>query len=266
MQRILFFTIILVVLTSCSQYQKALNKDDVALKYKVADSLYSIGKYAKAVRLFEQMAPSYRGKPQAEKMFYMFAMSTYKLKQYHTSAVLFDRFVLGYPNSIKLEEAKFMSGKSYFEISPKYSKDQVDTYKAIDKLQAFLNAYPDSEYAKEANEIIVVLNQKIEKKYFEIAKQYNTIAEYTNDYKAAIVALDNFLINYPGTIYTEDALYYKFDSMYHIALKSIPSLKKDRLIQAKNAYEQLIKHNGESKYRTQADRMVKDVENELLKS
>lgn len=266
MQRLLFFVLILTVVTSCSQYQKALNKDDVALKYKVADSLYSAGKYSKAIRLFEQMAPSYRGKPQAEKMFYMYAMSAYNLKQYHTAASLFDRFVIGYPKSIKIEEATFMSGKSYSEISPKYSKDQVDTHKAINKLQEFLNLYPDSDYAPEATKIIVELNQKIQKKYFEIAKQYNTIAGYTNDYKAAIVALDNFLIDYPGTIYTEDALYYKFDSMYNIAVKSIPSLKRDRLQQAKNAYEQLIKHNADTKYRSQADKMMKNIENELLKS
>jgi outer membrane protein assembly factor BamD len=34
---------------------------------------------------------------------------------------------------------------------------------------------------------------------------YNTISEY----KAAIVALDNFIIDFPGTKYQEDALFLK---------------------------------------------------------
>jgi outer membrane protein assembly factor BamD len=35
-----------------------------------------------------------------------------------------------------------------------YSLDQTDTYKAIDKLQAFIDTYPNSEYLPEANETL----------------------------------------------------------------------------------------------------------------
>jgi outer membrane protein assembly factor BamD len=59
----------------------------------------------------------------------------------------------------------------------------------------------------EANETVKVL-QEIEK-VFENAKGYNTIS----DFKSALVALDNFIADYPGTPYKEDALYYKFDSI-----------------------------------------------------
>jgi outer membrane protein assembly factor BamD len=47
-------------------------------------------------------------------------------------------------------------------LSPIYSLDQTDTYKAIDKLQAFIDTYPNSEYLSEANET-VGLQKKIEK-------------------------------------------------------------------------------------------------------
>jgi outer membrane protein assembly factor BamD len=59
----------------------------------------------------------------------------------------------------------------------------------------------------EANETVRVLQEKIERKS-ENAKGYNTIS----DFKSALVALDNFIADYPGTPYKEDALYYKFDS------------------------------------------------------
>src|SRR5690606_16905264 len=132
-KKIIFFLCFALCLASCSQYQKALNSEDVALKYKMADSLYSAEKYNKAIRLFEQIAPGYRGKPQAEKMYYMYAMSTYKQEQYMMSSHLFERFVAQYSFSQKAEEAWFLMGKSYAELSPRYSLDQVDTYKAIDK-------------------------------------------------------------------------------------------------------------------------------------
>lgn len=266
MKKVFFFLLVALSFTSCSEYQKALNKDDVTQKYYMGEKMYEQGKYNKAIRLFEQIAPGYRGKPQAEKMFYMYAKSSYEMNQFGMAAHLFERFIGGYPNSEKIEEAWFLVGKSYANLSPRYSKDQIDTYKAIEKLQEFINRFPESEYAESANQIIISLNQTIEKKYFEIAKQYNTIAGYTRDYNAAIVALDNFLIDYPGTIYTEDALYYKFDSLYHLAVNSISSRKKERLEQAKSAYDALVRFEAESKYKDQINKMIEEINQELQKS
>lgn len=265
MKKIFFLLFIAISFTSCNEYQKALNGEDITQKYYMAERMHEEGRHNKAIRLFEQIAPSYRGKPQAEKLFYMYAKSTYEVKQYEMAVHLFERFIANYPSSEKVEEAWLLTGRSYVEISPKYSIDQEDTYRGINKLQEFLNLYPSSEYAKEINDIIIELNQKIEEKYFEIAKQYNTIAGYTRDYKASIVALDNFLLDYPGTIFTEDALYYKFDSMYNIALNSVQSRKKERLEQAKEAYSVLLRHKADSKYKLQADKKLKEIERELQK-
>ncbi len=125
-----------MLLTSCSEYQKAIKNDDIAKKYDVAEKMYDKGKYTKAIRLFEQIAPSYRGKAQAQKMFYMYSQSLYKSKQFYTAGYQFESFAANYPKSEKVEEASFLSAKSYYMLSPRFSLDQVDTYKALDKLQA----------------------------------------------------------------------------------------------------------------------------------
>ena len=105
----------------------------------------------------------------------------------------------------------------------------------------------------------VVTREKLEKKAFEVAKQYNTI----EDYKSAIVALDNFMINYPGTIYKEKALYYKFDSSYKLAINSVPSKMQERLEDAKTAYNNLVKLNTNSEFKNKADEMLARIENDL---
>jgi outer membrane protein assembly factor BamD len=59
-----------------------------------------------------------------------------------------------------------------------YSLDQTDTVKALEKLQAFIDNYPNSEYVAQANEVVKVLNGKLEKKAYENAKdtiQFQTI-------------------------------------------------------------------------------------------
>ncbi|RRJ90198.1 outer membrane protein assembly factor BamD [Flavobacterium macacae] len=263
MNKIFYILLIAVTLGSCSSYQKALKSEDVSVKYDVASKMYEAEKYTKAIRLFEQIAPTYRGKPAAEKMFYMFAQSYYKTKQYYSAGYQFESFASSYPKSEKVEEAAYLGAESYSNLSPRYSLDQVDTNKAIDKLQNFINNYPDSPYLSQANERVKVLREKLEKKAFEIAKQYNTIGGYTRDYSAAIKALDNFIADYPGTPFKEDALYYRFDSAYILALNSVENRKKERLDFAKGAYASLIKFNESTKYKSDVDKKLEAIEKEL---
>lgn len=261
MARYLYILLIAFALSSCSPFQKALKTDDIKVKYETAEMLYEKGKYAKAIRLFEQIAPSYNGKQQAQKMFYMYAMSLYKVKQYYTAGYQFERFTASYPSSEKVEEASFLGAKSYYQLSPVYSLDQTDTYKAIDKLQLFINNYPNSQFMPEANLLAKELREKLEKKAFEIAKQYNTIS----DYKASIRAFDIFLVDFPGTPYKEDALFIKYDSAYKLAINSVPAKMEERLHQAKVSYGALMKFNSSTKYKQQADDMLVKIDSELEK-
>jgi len=263
MNKIFFILILAITLGSCSSYQKALKSEDVTLKYEVATKMYDAGKYTKAIRLFEQIAPTYRGKPGAEKMFYMFAQSYYKTKQNYLAGYQFESFASSYPKSEKVEEAAYLSAESYSKESPRYSLDQGSTDKAIDKLQNFINQYPNSQYLPQANVLVKALREKLEKKAFEIAKQYNTIGGYTRDYSAAIKALDNFIADYPGTPFKEDALYYRFDSAYTLAINSVENRKKERLDFAKTAYASLIKFNESTKYKNNVDEKMATIEKEL---
>lgn len=248
-----------VVVAACSPYQKALKSEDVEFKHQVANSKYDAGKYSKAIRLYEQIAPAFRGKPQAETMFYNYAQAYFKTKQFGLSGYQFENFAALYPKSVKAEEAAYLSAKSYSFLSPIYSQDQADTDKAITKMQDFINKYPNSAFLPEANTIVKSLNEKLEKKAFEIAKQYNTIS----DYKAAIKALDNFIADYPGTMYKEKALYYKFNSAYNLAINSVQSKMQERLEFAKTTYDALLKFNANTEFKNEADTMLARIDKDL---
>ena len=260
-KKIVSLILLVVFFSSCNEYQKALKSEDVAVKFEMATKLYDAGKYSKAIRIFEQIAPAYRGKPQAEKLFYMFSQSYYKTKQYTLAGYQFESFVSGYPKSEKLEEAAYLGAKSYSMLSPLYSLDQADTTKALDKLQAFIDNYPNSQYLAEANAAVKVLSKKIEQKVYENAKGYNTIS----DYKSAIVALENFVADYPGTPYKEDALYYKLDSAYKLAINSVPAKMEERLNVAKAAQINLIKFKADTKYKQEATEMLARIDKDLQK-
>lgn len=259
MKKIVSLLFLVVLFSSCSEYQKALKSEEIDGKYEVAAKMYDKGKFEKAIRLFEQIAPSYKGKPQAEKLFYMYAQSYYKTKQYYLAGYQFENFASSYPKSEKQEETSFLGAKCYSKLSPAYSLDQADTDKALEKLQDFIDTYPNSTYLAEANAIVKELRYKIEKKAFENAKQYNTIS----DFKAAQIAFDNFISDFPGTIFKEEALYYKLDSAFKLAQNSVPQKMEERLNNAKAAYNSLIKFNADSKFKSKADDMLAKIEKDL---
>jgi outer membrane protein assembly factor BamD len=253
--------ILLLGLTSvsCSDYQKLLNSDDTPTKYKEAEVYYNNGEYRKANRLLEQILPKYRGKPQAQRVIFFFADSYFQTKSYYLAAYQYENFVKTFPKSDRVQEATFKAAKSYYYQSPRFSLDQEDTYTAIEKLQVFLNLYPDSEFAEEANQMIGELQEKLEKKDFEIAKQYYTI----RDYKAAIKANENFISTYPGTKFREEALYTKFISSYEIAVNSISNKKQERFKELVQQYNTIIRYYPESLFLEDLDTKISKINADL---
>ena len=247
------------ILFSCNSYQKMLNSKETAPKLKAAQNYYDNGEYRRANRLYEQIIPSYRGKPQAQRLIYFFANSHYQLGNYFLAAYQFESFVKSFPRSEKLDEANFMIAKCYYMLSPTYSLDQENTNEAMEKLQIFIDNYPKSDYLSEANSYIKELQVKLEEKDFEISKQYYTI----RDYKAAISSLDNFISNFPGTPFRESALYYKFLSQYEIATNSVPNKKLVRLEGAKETYSAILRYYPETLFMKDVLEKIEDINKQI---
>ncbi len=239
MYRIFIIVFLSSILLSCNEYQKLLNStDNDTDKYNAAEKYYNDGEFRRANALIEQLIPSYRGKPQGERLVFFFADSYFQTKLYYSAAIQFENFIKSYPNSQRIQEAYFMEAKSYYMLSPLYTLDQDDTYTGIDKLQVFINRFPNSEYVSEALELMNDLQNKLEEKDFEISKQYYTIRDYTS----AIKALDNFVADNPGTIFREEALYYKWLSQFEIAINSIESRIVDRVTELERSLDNFLRN------------------------
>ena len=199
-------------------YQKLLNSPENEVdKYTAAEEYYENGEFRRANALIEQIIPSYRGKPQGERLVFFFANSFFETRSYYSAAIQFENFIKSYPNSQRIQEAYFMEAKSYSMLSPLYTLDQEDTFTGIDKLQVFINRFPNSEYVVEALELMEQLQNKIEKKAFEVSKQYYTI-------------------------FREEALYYRWLSQYEIAVNSIESRINERVTELERSLENFLRY------------------------
>ena len=256
----------LLLVTSCGEATKMLKSKDIKEQYDFAERMYESGQYRKANLILSQITPKYIGKPQGERVMFFLADSYYQLKDYQLASYQFERFLKSYPQSEKAEQAAFFGAKSYYHLSPKYSLDQTDTDTALDKLQVFINMYPESGYLSEANVLAKELTTKKEQKAFEIAKQYNRLGSYNlTVLVSAVKALDNFLMEYPGSVFREDAWFYKLESQYTMAINSTPNKIQERLQEAMSSYQSLIKYFPNTKHQEKAEQIAKQIEKQQTK-
>jgi len=250
-------------LVGCSTYQKAIKSDDTEHQLTIANQLYEEGDFKKASNLYELIEKKDGWKPEREEMFVNYATALEERGQDELVAPVTNRFNQQFPNSVFREQMLYLNAVALYNQSEDYSTDQHITYEAIEKFNEFTRSFPNSSLYLDAQKMKYELNTKLERKAYENAKLYNTIGEYTRDYNAAIVALDNFLKEYPSGEYKEDALYYKFDSAYKLAINSVYNKMEERLKQAVIYYNQLVSYNENTKYKDEADKQLDRIEKEL---
>jgi outer membrane protein assembly factor BamD len=251
-----------ILLLSCSKHQKLLKSTDNELKYDKAVELYEKGDYYRALQLFEQLIPVYRGTSKAEDLYYFYAYAYYHEREWVMASYYFKRFTVNFPTSKYSEEAAFMTAYCKYLDSPRFSLDQTVTKEAIDEFQLFINKYPYGEKAVEATEYIEELRLKLQLKDYNIANLYFRM----EDYQAAIVSFENLLKEYPDTEFKEDVLFNIISAYYNYAQNSIIEKQDERFESAVKSYYDFISLFPESKYRREVEKIRQQVESFLQTS
>ena len=228
--------LVILIISACSEYNKVLKSPNPELKYQKTVEYYEEGDYLKAMPLLEELIPLYRGTDKGQKIYYYYCYANYYLNYNIQAAYHFKQYARTYPLSEFAEDALFMSAYCNYLDSPIPSLDQEPTYKAIDELQVFVNTYPKSPLVDSANHLVDELQLKLETKDFENSKQYYKIKQY----KAAIVALENTLQDYPNSIFEEEIKMLILKSYYELAIKSIDEKKLERFNKGIEAYYDFI--------------------------
>lgn len=217
--------LIALILSSCGEYQKILKSDNYNYKYEKAVLYYENGDYNRAMPLFNELSNVMKGTDKIQEINFYYAYCNYSTGDNLMAAYLFRNYTINFPNSKHTEECAYMSAYCYYNEAPTYSLDATNTYRAIKELQSFINSYPISERIERCNNLIDELRGKLSRKAFENAKQYYT----TSNYKSAIIALDNVLINFPSFENREEVHFLLVKSSYLLAINSIKEKVEERL-------------------------------------
>jgi len=259
MKRYLFISIVLFLITSCNNYNRLLKSTNYELKLEKANHYFDKKNYVRAQQLYEELIPIFKGSDKSEDIYYRYTWTHFYTGDYQLAQFHFKNFVRQFPESPKAEECYFMNGYCYYLNSPKYSLDQTATINAIKEMQSFIDNYPESKWVDSANTIISILHYKLEKKEYEIIKQYRLL----DDYKAVITAGNNFQKDYPDSEYNEEIRYWVIEAAYLLAINSIPEKKKERLEKVGEYYLKFVDLHPKSKYLKDAERYYTRAKQEL---
>ena len=154
-----------------------------------------------------------------------------------------------------------MSAYCHYLDTPRYSLDQAKTLKAISELEIFIGDFPDSDSLERVTNLVLELNNKLEKKYFENAKLYYE----TGKYKSAIFAIDYFLADYPETSFLEEISFVQLQAYYELGKNSIDEKKLQRIKDAIFACDNFLIAFVEGAFYDEAKifTKTKDIENGL---
>ena len=247
--------IVMLAVSACGDYNKILKSTDYEFKLKKAVEYFEDGEFVKAGTLFQELVNIYRGTSRADQIYYYYAKSMMGQKDYLMATHYFKSLLKDFPGSQYSEEAQFMVGYCNYLLSPKARLDQTVTKEAIQSLQLYINLYPYNERVDEANRLIDELMDKLVYKSYLNARLYYDF----ENYKAAVISLDNSLKEYPDSQYREELMYMLLKSKYLLAVNSVEDKKQERLSSALDEYFSFVDEYPESQYRKEVDKFYETV-------
>lgn len=163
-----------------------------------------------AIEKFKMVERDYSYTEWAPKSTLMIAYIYYQANRCLDTISTIERYVKLYSNNQERIYVEYLKGVCYFEEVNEFSKDQENTFKAINQFKSLIKSYPNTEYADDAKYKLDLLNDLTAGKEMYVARYYMNKQKWA----AAINRLKTIVDKYQTTIYIEEALY-RLVEIYH---------------------------------------------------
>ena len=236
--------LLLAGIASSCQYDKLLKSGNYKLKYQKALEYYQAEDYTKAVGLFEQLNPVLKATDRADTVLYYLSESYLEQENYILAEHHFQQFYQTFGNHRWAADAEFKSAYCNYMLSPRPALDQGYTKKAINKFNLFITRHPNHPKVAECHKLIQELTDKLAMKAYKSARLYYDM----EDYKAAVIALENALKRFPGTTHRKEIKFLILKSQFLLASNSIKSKEQERFQNTLDAYYTFTSEYPDSEY------------------
>ncbi|NDV79682.1 outer membrane protein assembly factor BamD [Dysgonomonas sp. 511] len=227
--KILCTLLLALLFASCGEYNKILKSRDAELKYTYAKKYFDEKKYGRTATLLSEILTAYTGSSKEQEILFLLAQSYFYDKDYTTATQYYTRYYNKFPKGEYTELARYNSAYSLYLDSPDARLDQSSTIRAIQEFQNFLEYFPMSEKAPEAQEKMFEMQEKLAYKEFLAARLYYNLGLYMgNNYESCIVTSKEALKSYPFSALSEEFQILIVRARYELAYYSVENKKPTR--------------------------------------
>ena len=214
-----------------------------------AKTEYDDGNYLEAIEDFNHVTLQYQGSGFASQAQFYLGECRFQRNEFLLAATEYDILKRNYPASPLVPEAQYKLALSYFNLSPRSYLDQKYTKKAIDEFQTFVEYYPANPHAADADTKIKELNNRLAKKLYDDAKQYERLDYYT----AALIYYNDVIERYHDTEYAPLAELDKVELL----------IGRKRYLEARTELARFFDRYPQSVLKARADRLKESLDKEL---
>lgn len=188
--------------SSSDDITKALNPDPPAKMFADADSFMARGKFDDAAQKFEELDREHPYSPEARRAIVMAAYAYYRAGKGPEAIASAERYVALHPGTKEAPLAHHIMASAYFDDMKGPNRDQSAARKALEQLKTLKTRYPDSEYARDADNRIRVAEDNLAAAEMEVGRYYQD----RKNYVAAINRYKTVVSDYQTTAHVEEAL------------------------------------------------------------
>lgn len=205
--RLVALGLVAVTLAGCNLFGPAKIKEETIIPpetlYQSALNDMDAQRYATAIKSLEKLSRQHPYSEYNEKAKLMEVYANYRIGRFDEAILAADRYLALYPSSKEVPYVLYLKGTSYFGQIRDITRDQQISQNAIDTYNLLIANYPDSEYAKDAKDKMVISVDQLAGKEMSVGRYYLGNGQYA----AAINRFRVVTEKYQTSTHIEEALF-----------------------------------------------------------
>lgn len=210
--------------SSSTDMTKALNPDPPGKMYAEADAFLSKGYYDEAAKRFEELDRDHPYAPEARRAMVMAAFAYYKAGKNPEAIASARRFTTLHPGSKDAALAHHVIASAYYDDIKDPAHDQTAARRALAELKIVTSRYPESQYAKQAENRIRIAEDSIAASEMQVGRYYLKKGQHV----AAINRFKTVVAEYQTTQHIEEALHRLVEA--NMALGIVPEAQSSAAV------------------------------------
>ena len=213
--------LLVLFLINCSSNNKNDDNDEKNATLESSESLYIQAmiyfddeKYQLALNSFSEIIKIYPLSNEAIQSQIMSAFIDYVRLNYDDAIYKYNRIINNYPSLKNIDYVYYMKAMCYYEQITHEGLDGENNTLALNNLNEVIKRFPDSDYAKDSQQKIILVKSNIAAKHMNIGRYYQKKDKYTAALNRYKIVIDEFSM----TKFTPEALYRMTEIYYTIGM------------------------------------------------